>query len=179
MSNAYQGYIDRITYHNPENGFTIARLVTEPGGEPLTIVGAIAALKEGETVQVLGSWVSHARYGRQFRVDEVKPVRPGTLEGVERYLGSGLIKGVGPVSARRIVAHWVLGTSAASLIVAGGGSFGLPAARGAVLAISLGLAALALWYRASPLRLERALFRAMNIHMAAVLLLICLDGLLR
>ncbi|MEW6755366.1 MAG: ATP-dependent RecD-like DNA helicase, partial [Candidatus Latescibacterota bacterium] len=106
MSDTYQGYVERITYHNPEDGYTIARLATEPGGEVITIVGPVATLKEGESVQVVGTWVSHARYGRQLRVEEVRSVRPGTLQGIERYLGSGLIKGVGPVSARRIVAHF-------------------------------------------------------------------------
>ena len=81
--------------------------------------------------------------------------------------------------ARRVVAHWVLGTAAASLVIAGWGAFGSPAARWAVLAISLWLAARALWFRASPVRRERALFRTMNLHMAALLLVIGLDRLLR
>lgn len=81
--------------------------------------------------------------------------------------------------ARRVVAQWALGTSAASLVIAGWGSFGQPAARWAVLAISLWLAARAIRFRISPLGRERALFRTMNIHMAALLAVICLDGLLR
>ena len=79
--------------------------------------------------------------------------------------------------ARRVVVHWVLGTAAASLVVAGWGTFLFPATRWAVLALSLWLAGRALRFRASPFRLERSLFRTMNIHMALLLLAIALDGL--
>jgi exodeoxyribonuclease V alpha subunit len=106
MSESFKGYIDRITFHNPENGYTIARLVVEEGEERITVVGAIAALKEGESVQVEGMWVNHPKYGRQFKIEKYRPVYPSTLEGIEKYLGSGLIKGVGPVSAKRIVEHF-------------------------------------------------------------------------
>ena len=106
MTQTYKGYIDRITYHNPENGYTIARLVAEGQLEKLTVVGAIAALEEGESVEVEGEWTNHAKYGRQFKIESYRPVYPTTLEGIQKYLGSGLIKGVGPVSAKRIVEHF-------------------------------------------------------------------------
>ena len=107
MGESLKGHIDRITYHNPENGYTIARLVLEGGRrERITVVGAIASLKEGEGVEVEGDWVKHPQYGRQFKIESYKPVYPSTLEGIQKYLGSGLIKGVGPVSAKRIVAHF-------------------------------------------------------------------------
>lgn len=103
-----RGTIGRITYRNGDNGYTIARLDPEGegGGESVTLVGSFAALQEGETVEVEGTWTAHARFGRQFRVDHYRPVVPSTLEGLERYLGSGLIRGVGPASARRIVEHF-------------------------------------------------------------------------
>jgi len=106
MSEFYQGYIDRITYHNPENGYTIARLAVEGQRERITVVGAVLSLQEGESVEVEGDWVNHPKYGRQLKIERYKPVYPSTLEGIQKYLGSGLIKGVGPVSARRIVAHF-------------------------------------------------------------------------
>jgi protoheme IX farnesyltransferase len=81
--------------------------------------------------------------------------------------------------ARRIVAHWVLATAVGSLIIAGWGTFQIPLTRWGVLATSLWLAGRALGFRASPVSLESSLFRAMNLHMLAVLALICLDGLLR
>ncbi|MGY8822866.1 MAG: SF1B family DNA helicase RecD2 [Candidatus Latescibacterota bacterium] len=106
MTETYKGYIDRITYHNPENGYTIARLVAEGEQEKLTVVGAIAALEEGESIEVEGEWTNHAKYGRQFKIESYRTVYPTTLEGIQKYLGSGLIKGVGPVSAKRIVEHF-------------------------------------------------------------------------
>ncbi len=103
-----RGTVGRITYRNGDNGYTIARLDPEGegGGESVTVVGSFASLQEGETVEVEGAWTSHARFGRQFRVDHYRPVVPSTVEGIERYLGSGLIRGVGPASARRIVEHF-------------------------------------------------------------------------
>jgi exodeoxyribonuclease V alpha subunit len=106
MAESYRGYIDRITYHNPENGYTIARLVAEGQREKITVVGAIASLEEGENVEVEGQWTNHAKYGRQFKIETYRLVYPTTLEGIKKYLGSGLIKGVGPVSAKRIVDHF-------------------------------------------------------------------------
>jgi protoheme IX farnesyltransferase len=103
------------------------------------------------------------------------------LERVREFREAGLpnlLDVLSETQARRVVAHWVLGTAAASLVVAGWGGFGFPADRWAVLAISLWLAARALLYRASPLRPERSLFRTMNIHMAVLLLIISLDRLL-
>jgi exodeoxyribonuclease V alpha subunit len=106
MAEQYKGYIQRITYHNPENGYTIARLVAEGKRDSITVVGAIAALKEGESVEVEGEWKNHPKYGKQLKIENYQQVYPSTLEGVEKYLGSGLIKGVGAVSAKRIVAHF-------------------------------------------------------------------------
>ncbi len=103
------GQIERITYHNPENGYTIASLKLETGGgeeeekQEQTIVGAIPTLSVGETVEIQGTWVHHHKYGRQFRIESCRQVPPTSIVGIERYLGSGLIKGIGPVSAKRIV----------------------------------------------------------------------------
>ena len=101
-----KGQVERITYHNPENGYTIASLAPgdEVAGEAsTTIVGAISALAVGESVELQGAWVNHPKYGRQFRVESCRQIVPTTMEGIKRYLGSGLIKGIGPVSAGRIV----------------------------------------------------------------------------
>lgn len=103
MGETLRGSIGRITFRNPENGYTIARLDPEQGGEPVTVVGAFPSLQEGETVEVDGAWTTHPRFGRQFRADDLRAVVPSTVEGIERYLGSGLIRGIGPASARRIV----------------------------------------------------------------------------
>jgi protoheme IX farnesyltransferase len=102
------------------------------------------------------------------------------LDRVREFREAGLpnlLDVLSEAQARRVVAYWVLATAAASLVMAGGGSFGSPVARGAVLAASLWLAARALWYGASPFRLGRPLFMMMNIHMTVLLLVIGLDRL--
>ena len=100
-----KGLIDHITFQNPENGYTIARLQPEGEGEPVTVVGTMA-VSAGESVQLEGSWDLHPRFGRQLQVESCIPAYPATAEGIERYLGSGLIKGIGPVMAGRIVARF-------------------------------------------------------------------------
>ena len=99
---ALQGTVRKITYHHPETNYTVARLDLEsaPG---VTVVGAVYPVSEGEEIKVFGIWKSHPRYGQQFQVDYWEKVDPGTLEGIEKYLGSGLIKGIGPTYARRLV----------------------------------------------------------------------------
>ena len=89
VAESFRGYIDRITYHNPDNGYTIARLVAEGQREKITVVGAIASIEEGENVEVEGQWTNHAKYGRQFKIETYRLVYPTTLEGIKKYLGSG------------------------------------------------------------------------------------------
>jgi len=108
-----EGTIERITYQNEKTGYVIARLQPKHGASRLrgqsgltTIVGKIASINPGENVVLSGFWTSHPKYGRQFKVMEYRVVYPSTTEGIRRYLGSGLIKGIGPVSAKRIVKHF-------------------------------------------------------------------------
>ncbi|MCO6453583.1 MAG: ATP-dependent RecD-like DNA helicase [Caldilineales bacterium] len=96
------GVIERITYHNEENGYTVARLTPERGAQE-TVVGNMLGINVGESVELRGVWTSHTQYGRQFKVEDFKTVLPATAVGIEKYLGSGLIKGIGPVTAKRIV----------------------------------------------------------------------------
>lgn len=96
-----QGVIERYTYYNEESGYSIARL---EGG--YTAVGSLPGVSVGETVKLQGWWTSHPQYGRQFKIVSFTTVYPSTITGITKYLGSGLIKGVGPVTAKRIVAHF-------------------------------------------------------------------------
>jgi len=99
-----KGTIKRLVYHNEENGFVIARVdLQEPEKKETTVVGKMAAISIGETYQFKGKWNLDSRYGWQFNFDDYQIILPTTLEGVRRYLGSGLIKGVGPSTANRIV----------------------------------------------------------------------------
>jgi exodeoxyribonuclease V alpha subunit len=98
-----QGTISRITYQHPESHYTVARL-DEDGGPSTTVVGVIFPVAEGEEIKVTGAWKRHPRYGLQFQVDHWEKIDPSTIEGIEKYLGSGLIKGIGPTYAKRLVA---------------------------------------------------------------------------
>ena len=106
-----QGALERITYVNEETGYTIARVATERSGdELLTVVGPLLGAQVGESLRMTGRWTSHPRYGRQFEVWSYVTVLPATIQGIQRYLGSGLIKGIGPKMAERIVAHFGVDT---------------------------------------------------------------------
>ena len=97
-----RGQIERITYTNEETGYTIARVLAAKG-ERITCVGALAKPTAGEILEMTGEWVRHPRFGEQFAVRFYESVVPATARGIEKYLGSGLIKGIGPKMAKRIV----------------------------------------------------------------------------
>src|ERR1039458_8901873 len=101
------GVLERVTFANPETGYTIARIVPERGGaELVTAVGPLLGAQVGEFLRLRGRWSSHPKYGRQFEVHSYATVLPATAAGIQKYLGSGLIKGIGPVMAERMVAHF-------------------------------------------------------------------------
>ncbi len=104
------GVIERITYHSEESGYTVARLNTGNVKQLTTVVGSFANIQAGQTLQLQGTWTEHPQYGSQFQVVKYQETKPATLTGIEKYLGSGLIKGVGPVTAKRIVKHFGLDT---------------------------------------------------------------------
>jgi exodeoxyribonuclease V alpha subunit len=98
-----KGQLERITYRNEENHYTVARLKVQGQRDFVTIIGNLVSVSPGETLLLTGSWERHPRYGEQFKVTSYESVVPATVKGIERYLGSGLIKGIGPVMARRLV----------------------------------------------------------------------------
>ncbi|QFS51823.1 ATP-dependent RecD-like DNA helicase [Nostoc sphaeroides] len=104
------GVVERLTFYSGESGYTVARLTRPRSTELTTIVGSFANIQPGQTLQLIGFWRDHPQFGPQFQVVNYKETKPATLTGIEKYLGSGLIKGVGPVTARRIVAHFGLET---------------------------------------------------------------------
>jgi exodeoxyribonuclease V alpha subunit len=102
-----EAVLERVTYANEETGYTIARVAADRSGpDLLTVVGPLAGAQVGESLRLTGRWTSHPRYGRQFEVRSYSTVLPATIQGIQRYLGSGLIKGIGPVMAERMVAHF-------------------------------------------------------------------------
>ncbi|HKA33750.1 MAG TPA: ATP-dependent RecD-like DNA helicase [Candidatus Binatia bacterium] len=104
-----QGTITRITYQDAEAPYTVARLEVDDV-EEITVVGGIFPVSEGEEIKVGGSWKVHPRYGLQFQAEHWEKIEPATLAGIEKYLGSGLIKGIGPSYAKRLVAAFGLNT---------------------------------------------------------------------
>lgn len=105
------GSVERVTFYNPENGYTVLRLRPDrremrlfPYGEQLvTVVGNLPEVNPGEWLRLTGQWANHARHGRQFQVELCEQSLPATVEGIKRYLGSGMVRGVGKVMAERIV----------------------------------------------------------------------------
>ena len=97
------GQIERITYNNEENGFTIAKIKVYGQRDLVTIVGNLMAPIPGEIIKLRGEWFNHPKYGEQFKIVHYKTAVPASVYGIQKYLGSGLIKGIGPVMAKRIV----------------------------------------------------------------------------
>jgi exodeoxyribonuclease V alpha subunit len=100
---ALAGLVERVTFHSPETGFCVLRVKVRGRREPATVVGTVAAIQPGEYVHASGRWDNHRDHGLQFRASFLKVTPPTTLEGIERYLGSGLIRGIGPVYAKKLV----------------------------------------------------------------------------
>ncbi|MEB3282141.1 MAG: helix-hairpin-helix domain-containing protein [Lyngbya sp.] len=104
------GIVERITFHSEESGYTVARLKLPKTDNLTTIIGNFANIQAGLTLQITGYWRDHPQYGPQLQVTQYTETKPATLTGMEKYLGSGLIKGVGSVTAKRIVNHLGLET---------------------------------------------------------------------
>ncbi|HEX7476112.1 MAG TPA: ATP-dependent RecD-like DNA helicase, partial [Dehalococcoidales bacterium] len=107
-----EGILERITFFNEENNFTVAKLQSRGSRDLITIVGNLPDPNPGETLRMQGEWIVDAKFGRQFRVESCISILPSTLTGIQKYLGSGLVKGIGPIMAGRIVAKFGLETLA-------------------------------------------------------------------
>jgi len=103
VTEAMAGLVERLTFHNPENGFCVLRVKARGQRDLVTVVGHAAMITAGEFVQISGTWVNDRTHGQQFRASFLKVTPPTTMEGIERYLGSGMIRGIGPVYAKRLV----------------------------------------------------------------------------
>ncbi len=97
------GLVERVTFHNPDNGFCVLRVKARGQRDLVTVIGHAALISAGEFIQASGTWVNDRTHGLQFRAAFLKATPPTTLEGIERYLGSGMIRGIGDVYAKRLV----------------------------------------------------------------------------
>ena len=97
------GHLEKITFQNPTNHYTVARLRAENTGASITVVGHFPEARAGETVKLTGQWKTHVRFGEQFNADHFEVILPQTIERIRHYLGNGMIKGIGPKTVSRIL----------------------------------------------------------------------------
>ena len=109
-SSYLEGVVERIVFCNEENGYAVIRLQAQGRKDWVTVVGNLPSINTGETLRLCGQWSFHPQFGEQFKASAYQSVIPATLNGIEKYLGSGLIKGIGPVMASRIVRTFGLKT---------------------------------------------------------------------
>lgn len=100
------GLIERVTFFNEENGFAVLQVKAKGHRDLVTVLGSLPAVSAGEWITAQGRWVQDREFGRQFRADLLASTPPTTLEGIEKYLGSGMVKGIGPVYAQKLVGEF-------------------------------------------------------------------------
>ena len=103
MPETVKGLIERVTYHNPENGFAVLKVQVKGRQELVTVVGSTTSVTAGEHLEATGRWVVDREHGQQFKADELKTTHPASAEGIEKYLASGAIRSIGPKLAEKIV----------------------------------------------------------------------------
>jgi exodeoxyribonuclease V alpha subunit len=103
MAEKLSGTIERVTFHSPDTGYAVLRVVPQGRRGIVTVVGKLISVNEGEHLEATGAWVRDPQHGEQFKADEIRCSAPSTIEGIEKYLASGLVKGIGPKYARKIV----------------------------------------------------------------------------
>src|SRR5216110_829305 len=97
------GLVERVVFHNPETGFCVLRVEARGRREAVTIVGHVPLISAGEFVQASGVWANDRTHGMQFRASFLKPTAPTTRQGIEQYLASGMLRGIGQVYAEKLV----------------------------------------------------------------------------
>jgi exodeoxyribonuclease V alpha subunit len=102
-SNKLTGLVERVTYHNPENGFCVIRVKVYNKKDLVTVISNSPSILAGEHIECFGQWIIDKKHGLQFKADMLKTTTPTSLEGIEKYLASGLIKGIGPVYAKKLI----------------------------------------------------------------------------
>ena len=104
------GSVERVTFHNEENGFAVLKVKARGKRDLVTVVGHAASISAGEFIHAVGVWTTDRTHGLQFKADLLKTTPPTTAEGIEKYLGSGMVRGIGPKLAKRIVDAFGVGT---------------------------------------------------------------------
>ncbi len=97
------GLVERVTFHSPDTGFCVLRVKVRGHRDLVTVLGSAASIQPGEFIQASGRWDNHREHGMQFRTTYLKVMPPSSLDGIEKYLGSGMIRGIGPHFAKKLV----------------------------------------------------------------------------
>ena len=103
QKDSLKGTVERVTFHDEESGYAVLKVTVSKRMEPFTVTGRVAAVQPGEGIEATGEWVNNPQYGRQFKATDIHTSEPDSIVGIERYLGSGLIEGIGPAYAKRLV----------------------------------------------------------------------------
>lgn len=97
------GIVERITYHNPDNGFVVLKVLVKGHRDLVVVTGEVHSISVGEEIKVQGKWVNSLKYGLGFKAHYIKSTPPNSLEGIEKYLGSGLIRGIWPHYVKKLI----------------------------------------------------------------------------
>src|SRR5256885_4750199 len=103
LTEVLAGLVERVTFHNEENGYCVLRVKARGQRDWITVLGHAAMISAGEFIQASGAWQNDRTHGVQFKASFLKAMPPTTTEGIEKYLGSGMIRGIGPVYAKKLV----------------------------------------------------------------------------
>ena len=103
MADRLRCVVERITYQNPDNGYSVLKCAAKGYNDLVTVIGNMAEVHVGSVLTLTGCWKIDSKYGRQFALETYEETLPATVYGIEKYLGSGLVKGIGPKFAKRIV----------------------------------------------------------------------------
>src|SRR6201988_911603 len=97
------GLVERVTFQNADNGFCVLRVKARSHRDLVTVVGHAATISAGEWITATGEWVNDRTHGQQFKARFIRTSHPTSIDGIEKYLGSGMIRGIGPVYAKKLV----------------------------------------------------------------------------
>ena len=101
-----EGELESVTYFNDENHYTVAKLKTSKTNSIVTIIGTMSSVKAGQFLKMEGTWEIHPKYGQQFKISSYKEILPATIDGIKKYLKSGIVKGIGPSTADKMINHF-------------------------------------------------------------------------
>ena len=105
-ADALRGLIERVTFHNEDTGFAVLKVQVQGQRDLVTVIGALPTVSAGEWITAEGQWVFDREHGRQLKASNIQTQPPDSIEGIQKYLASGMIKGIGPVYAQKLVAKF-------------------------------------------------------------------------